>query len=97
MSDGTEFGLMMPFVVCASHGGPYDDAAYCAGFEAGMVDTILATLPVGINQMSRPVRSENLPQIDLLAMQHGWSIVSTVDDEHPEWTTVTFRRLLPTP
>ena len=97
MSDGTEFGLMMPFVVCASHGGPYDDAAYCAGFEAGTVDTILATLPVGINQVSRPVRTDNLPQIDLIAMQHGWSITSTVDDEYPEWMTVTFRRRLSIP
>jgi len=93
----SEFGLVMPFVVCVSNGGPYDDAAYCAGFEAGMVDTILATLPDGINQASRPVRSDNLPQIDLIAMQHGWTITTIVDDELPEWTTVTFRRLPSTP
>ena len=97
MSDATEFGLVMPFVVCASNGGPFDDAPYCAGFEAGMVDTILAALPVGINQMSRPVRTDNLPQIDLLAMQHGWTITSAVDAEYPEWTTVTFCRLTSTP
>lgn len=30
-----EFGLVMPFVVCESQGGPYDDNAYVAGFEAG--------------------------------------------------------------
>jgi hypothetical protein len=90
-----EFGLMMPFVVCASNGGPYDDEPYCAGFEAGMVDTILATTLPGINQMSRPVRTDNLPQIDLIAMQHGWTITPTVDDEHPEWTTVTFSRRVP--
>ena len=91
-----EFGLMMPFVVCASNGGPYDDEPYCAGFEAGMVDTILSTLLPGIHHLARPVRSDNLPQIDLIAMQHGWSIVSTVvDDEHPEWTTVTFSRRVP--
>lgn len=43
MSDEHEadFGLVMPFVVVVSHGGPYEDAAFAAGWECGRIDEAL--------------------------------------------------------
>jgi hypothetical protein len=89
-----EFGLVMPYVSCVSSGGLYDDEPYVAGWEVGVLDVVLATLALGnrICELMRRVRTGNVPQLDLVAMQHGWTMTSTVDDEHPEWSAVTFRR-----
>lgn len=92
MSDTpAEFGLIVPFIVCATNGGPYDDGPYCAGYEAGTIAVVLASLPPEITQAERTVRTDNLPQIDLIAMQHGWT-VNAATTEWPEWTTVAFKR-----
>jgi hypothetical protein len=84
----------MPYVSCVSKGGPYDDEPYVAGWEVGVLDTVLATSALGdrVYEFTRRVRTGNVPQLDLVAMEHGWSMTSTADDEHPEWTTVTFSR-----
>jgi len=84
----------MPFVVCASNGGPYDDGPYCAGWEAGVLDVVLATAALGnrIHELTRPVRTGNVPQLDLVAMQHGWTMETEPTEWPDEWTTVIFRR-----
>ena len=81
------YELVMPFVVCRSQGGPYDDGAFVAGFECGALE---ARLTIG-----RPascelyVRTASLPQIDLIAMRHGYQVEAEPWDEDPdEWTHV---------
>lgn len=85
-----EYELVMPFVVCRSQGGVYDDEAFVAGYEAGQIDAALrAAAPMGV-EMRRYVHSALLPQLDLIAMEHGYQITSYPWDEHPdEWTLVT--------
>lgn len=91
MSDDVEYGLVMPFVVCATNGGPYDDAAFVAGYAAGTIDYRLSTrdpLPA-----RSAVRTDLLPQLDLIAMRHGYTMTSEPWGEAPaEWTMVTFTR-----
>jgi hypothetical protein len=72
-----EYGLVMPFVVVTSVGGPYDDDAYVAGYEAGMADAQLAHGPRVVDLV---VRSDNAPQIDLIGMRHGYTVHTTIVD-----------------
>ena len=92
MSDDTgNFGLVMPFVVTVSHGGPYDDSAFVAGWEAGWLDVmLLSARPLGVT-VERYVNPALIPQLDLLAMRHGYTLNSEPWDESPDdWTRVTF-------
>lgn len=89
------YGLVMPFVVCASKGGPYDDVAFTAGYECGMLDVVLelaAANPDG-HRIERTVRTASLAQVDLLAMRHGYVLDSEAWPECPdEWTRVVLVR-----
>lgn len=76
-------GLVMPFVMVASKGGPYDDSAYVAGYEAGRFDQLLAD---GARAVSQIVRTNNVPQIDLIAMRYG--LVATAKDIGHGWSDI---------
>jgi hypothetical protein len=91
MNDEVEFGLVMPFLVCQSKGGPYDDAAYVAGYEAGTLDMALALsppLPGSRLNEGVPYHADNMPQIDLIAMRHNVTIET--EDVGDGWVSVTF-------
>lgn len=89
MSD-SDFALVMPFVVCQSNGGPYEDAAFVAGAQFGQVQAELAAGPFEVEHY---VHSALAPQMDLLAMRYGYRFVSEPWDEHPdEWARVTFTK-----
>lgn len=79
----------MPFVVVHSKDGPYEDQAYAAGWEAGRLDATLTLTAhvrrgVGVAAFDATVRTDNLPQIDLIAMAHDLS--TTVLSEGDGWT-----------
>lgn len=82
-----EYGMVMPFVVCASQGGPHEDGAFVAGFECGKLDTLLEHVhPPTHDGM---YRTDSMPQIDLIAMRHGYVMTAEPWDEHPDqWTRV---------
>ena len=86
-ADGTEYDLVFPFVAVTSEGGPYDDQAYCAGYEMGQLDAALAQHPT---EHAAVVRTENLAQADLIAMRHGYVRNDLPNDAHPEWTCMEF-------
>ncbi len=86
-----EHGLVMPFVAVASKGGPFDDQAYTAGYEMGLLDAELAH-PYSFGLVHRTLRQENRAQADLLAMRHGWR-ASFNDIESDEWIGAEFLRL----
>lgn len=87
--------MVMPFVVVASQGGPYDDVPFCAGFELGRLDSYLAAC-AAMDPPALPgrrlVRTASVPQIDLIAMRHGCTVAADPCDETPEWSQVTFER-----
>jgi hypothetical protein len=94
MSDdeNVEYELVMPFVVVVSTGGPYDDEAYCAGVELGRLDRDLSTMCTWVNQFEVLIRLANVPQVDLLAMQHGWTVDTFGTKASDGWITVTLQR-----
>lgn len=90
-NDEASYTLVMPFVVCASAGGSYDDAAFVAGVRFGQDSAELHSFaPDEWRQYVDPVM---VRQYDLLAMQHGYTMTAEPWDEHPdEWTLVTFTK-----
>lgn len=87
MSEEPGYGLVMPFVVVTSKGGPWDDQAYVAGYEMGLLD---ARLQLGIVGDGYQIHTWNIPQADLIAMRHGYTANGEISDDHPEWAFVTF-------
>jgi hypothetical protein len=85
--DDAEYDLVMPFVVVASKGGPYDDDAYVAGYEMGLIAAALAQAP---SDRQATIRTANVPQADLLAMQYGYRYTAERSEDVPEWTHVKF-------
>lgn len=83
------YELVMPFVVVTSKGGPYDDDAYVAGYEMGLLD---AQLKAGPDRHTVTVRTDNAAQADLLAMRYGYTCQAEPSEEWPEWTYATFTR-----
>jgi hypothetical protein len=89
------FGLVYPFVVCQSKGGPYDDSAFVAGCQFGQVAAEAKQIPKGQSR-AWYVYPEIVAQLDLLAMHEGLHLTSEPWDEHPEeWALVTLRRPAP--
>lgn len=83
------YGLVMPFVVCQSQGGPYDDVPFVAGYECAMVDGLLLQ---EVEMLERTVRTANVPQLDLIAMQRGYVMATEASEDPEEWTFATFTR-----
>jgi hypothetical protein len=92
--------LVVPFVVCVSHGGPYDDQSFVAGFQAGAVSKMLEMAAVaGADRVRVPfaVYSTLGRQLELIGMHRGFPVVDFTEvgetPEHqamPEWSFVTF-------
>ncbi|MGY1946671.1 hypothetical protein [Nocardia asiatica] len=88
-----EYELFMPFVTVKSNGGPHDDTAYVAGWEMGALDAQLKTAAsVHAESLTVQVHTANMPQVDLLAMRHGFSIEHFAYEECPNWSEVAFTR-----
>lgn len=86
-----EYGLLYPFTVCTSKGGPYEDQAFVAGVQFGRVAAAMERQEPLIGPVM--VRSDLVPQIDLAAMHHGYTLSAEAWDEHPdEWSRATLTR-----
>lgn len=73
MSDGPEeHSLLMPFVNVTSRGGQFDDDAFTAGYEMGLLDATLAACAELSRDTVATLRVDNCPQADLIAMRHGY-------------------------
>jgi len=85
--------LAVPFIVCQSQGGPYDDDAFVAGFQCGEIDRALLTAAVvGAETVRFPqVHRGILKQLDLIAMNRGYPhVLIFVSPEWPDWADVRF-------
>jgi hypothetical protein len=82
-------GGVMPFVLCRSKGGPYDDEAFSSGWRLGAVGATLAA--PGVSALCESIRAGGRVQADLLAMAYGYAM--RVDpSSDPDWLSVTFTR-----
>lgn len=89
-ADEGEYALVMPFVACESQGGPYDDTAFVAAYNCATVAETLRTLAhlhtngLTAATVERYVRPDLIPQLDLIAMKHGFTLTHEPWDEHPD-------------
>lgn len=84
----------MPFVVCKGSGGPYEDHAFVAGYTAASLESKLINAHPSCAQVQHYVHPPLVPQLDLIAMRHGWVLESEPWDEYPDdWALVTFTRV----
>ena len=91
--DENGWNLLMPFIVCQSKGGPYDDDAFTAGWHCGSIDAELTALYMYPNpKPSYTVRAEMVPQLELIGMRHGFPVLVAEATGYPEWTLITFFR-----
>lgn len=92
--DNEGYSLVLPFVVTQSHGGPYEDTAFVAGYQCGEIARALAVaaaLNSSATSLRFTVRSDLVPQLELIAMNAGFpSVAAEASDAWPEWTTITF-------
>lgn len=85
------FSILMPFVVCASNGGPLEDQAFICGVQFGQIWQLFHTHPPLV--LSLYVNSLIVPQLDLLAMHCGYVFKAQPWEDRPdEWTLVSFTR-----
>jgi len=93
----TEYELVMPFVVVASKGGPYDDESFVAGWSCAVVDQALSAVAPWRATFRRTIRTDVMPQVDLIAMKHEYALVHDDPDADAErgdgWAMVTLRPL----
>lgn len=101
LPDGDEMTLVVPFIVCQSQGGPYEDDAFVAGFACGVIDKALQVASAaGATRVEGTVRTALLPQLELCAMARGFPVMDATGigfgpreswvGEEPEWSLVTF-------
>jgi len=87
-----DYELAVPFTVCASNGGPFEDGAYVAGYEMGLLaGEFNFTTDPAIEQV---IRTDNVTQADLLAMHYGWKLESRPDAIYgSEWSHIRCTRI----
>lgn len=84
-----DYGLVMPFVTVTSTGGPHDDAAFTAGWVCGRADQTLEALTGHLARIVIGCHPSVVPQLDLIAMRHGYRVEVSPWAEHPEeWCEV---------
>jgi hypothetical protein len=86
-----EYDLVMPFMVCRSRGGPYEDESFVAGWELATIDVRLTQCAVDRLPLNVPIHTPSLPQAELIAMSHGYLMAAEPYEDAPEeWSMVTF-------
>lgn len=91
-----EMSLVLPFVVCHSNGGPYDDISFTAGWWCGYIDTALDAAPAECQRLVFPVGIPDTlgPQLDLIAMHRGFTLAKTAPDDDEAFLFATFDRII---
>lgn len=93
LEEEVRYELVMPFIACQSEGGPYDDDGFSAGFMCGV---IYEALHSGVEELWHTVRTDLLPQLDLVAMSAGYKleVEESSDDLFDDWSHVKFTKLV---
>ena len=85
-----EYAMVMPFILTASNGGPFDDAAFVSGWRLGHLDADLghARASDGAVTIVAVIDERDTPQADLLAMRHRFTMATR--DVGDGWVEATF-------
>jgi hypothetical protein len=87
-----DYEIVVPFKVCISAGGPYDDEAFVAGFQAGQIDQALqAAATMHAAEVRFTVYTTLVKQLELIGMSRGFAAVQVEEcDGLPEWSFISF-------
>lgn len=88
----SDYEMVMPFVTVTSKGGPHDDDSYVAGYIMGTLDATLRVAATINASFEATIEDPNMPQVDLLAMQHGYVTTIQPIEDSPGWHHVMFKR-----
>jgi hypothetical protein len=84
--------MRMPLVVTSTHGGPYDREAFEAGYSLGVLNSILMDANVH-DPFFIALYTASIPQLDLIAMEAGWSIVSIEElTADKKWSVIRLKK-----
>lgn len=85
-----DYELVMPFIVVKSVGGPFEDTDFVAGFQCG---DLFRRMDHGENPIMATLYKSLIPQFDLIAMKHGYTIM--IDDEFVNdlWVHIGFDKI----
>lgn len=72
----TDYELSMPFVLCKTNGGPFDDEAFVIGWDCATLHAELRQCRVmQLTPIGRWVKARLLPQLELIAMDTDFTIL----------------------
>lgn len=92
----TEYELVYPFIVCQTHGGPYDDETFTAGVQVGWIDRTLAVADaMDIQPVTFTARTVLLAQLELVGMAHHYPVMVMEETTVKEWTLIAYHREQP--
>jgi hypothetical protein len=91
------YSLLVPLIATASNGGSFDDDDFVAGAQVGMA---WGQMQAGGLVMEGPYQRVLVPQLDLMAMHHGYTMTEIRpdhldDDDEPDplWAFFNFKRV----
>lgn len=91
------FELGIPFVLCTSKGGDLDDQSFVYGYLCGMIAaemSVAAALRDNSQIFGAPsaryVQTVVIPQLDLIAMRYGFTLMHEPSDDVDGWSWVGF-------
>lgn len=89
--EGHEMELVLPFVATESHGGPYQDESFVAGYATAQLDLVLQ-LAAGalVTSLEAMVRVALVPQLDLIGMRWGYTTSAEPILGNPDWCRICF-------
>lgn len=91
MTDQPEYELVVPFVIVKSQGGPFDDDAFVAGATTGaLYQELEACAVIKAIPRARYIHTLLLPQVDLIAMRHGYQLRYEDLDEASGYQHISF-------
>lgn len=85
--------LRVPFIVCQTAGGPYDDQAFMIGFQIGIIYGALRERKLPRYETAVPDDALILQQVDLVAMRYGYTIRGWTWPEQPGWARIVATRV----
>lgn len=92
MSDGVSHPDMH-FILVQSNGGPFEDNAFAAGWNLATLDARLTTARVhGLFMGGVLLHGALFPQIDLIAMRHGFVVDAEPYDQDDDYSWFYFER-----
>jgi hypothetical protein len=89
-----QYSLKVPFTVCESQGGPYEDRSFVAGVQTGAVLAELGSLSPHVDSVTFMVYPALRRQMELVGMAEGFPVAEFTywEDDREAWMWVTFRR-----